>query len=186
MSSDSEDDLSVGEPVGAFGGSVSSSGDSSSDIEGSDTELPAFVAEDNDSDVDDRFVEAARPEAAVAPEEEKVDVDPFAWMSPFADPGPAVARPPLKKREHKLRLKDEGVPTVIRTEMDAFLAFFTPPVLDMLCAQTSARLLARGKPVLDRLELFRWLAILFSMGVTRLPETKQYWATGSFGKQIVS
>lgn len=181
MSSDSYDEESVGVSPATTDSSDSSFDDVAGDTGASDGDLPAFVvAEDDDDDGDDDDGLSA-PALPAMPPVVVPDVDPLVWNTPFRDPGPLHACPTRFRRRELLKLRDDGACAGIVTELDAFLGFFTTPVLDALCAVTTERLLKDSRPALGRPELFVWLGILFSMGINRLPSTKHYWATGEFG-----
>lgn len=181
MSSEDDSDFSP-EDRGTTSESSDSSYSSSGEDSGPAAPLPDFLVSEDDASDDDVGVPvlAAEPEPPADTEAPPV-LNPFAWDMPFADYDPIRSVPRVNDARYALSLNHNGELLYVGNEMDAFLAFFDGVVLEAILARTSARLLEAKKARLSKPEFFQWLALLFSMGIRRLPSTKHYWSTTEFG-----
>jgi hypothetical protein len=100
------------------------------------------------------------------------DLDPTLWNTARIDPGPLSPLPGGENGRKRIIARKNRLAGVRTGPLDLF---------HVLCERTSRCLQARGHEALTEPEFYDWLALLSSMAIRKLPSTKLYWATTSFG-----
>lgn len=109
------------------------------------------------------------------------DLDQTLWNTARVDPGPLSPMPGGEKSGKRITARRNRVDGLGTNPLDLLHVFLPPTILSRVCDRTSRRLRARGHEALTLPEFYDWLALLLSMAIRKLPSTKHYWATTSFG-----
>ena len=164
--------------VGPFRSAVAAAAPPADDSSVASEAGPAFVEDEHDVGEQDAPEVAAAPEAAAAA---APAFNPFSWNQPRDDPGPAAELPKLVRSRKLISVIDRTLTADLGTPMTVLFRFLRPPVMERIVRCTSRRLAVRGQAPLTLPEFYEWLALLITMGIKRLPSTKHYWNTTSFG-----
>lgn len=71
--------------------------------------------------------------------------------------------------------------TAKKTEMDYVRAMIPNNFIETLVGFTNVNLLAKGKPVTTKAEIWKWLGIITNFPIYSLPNINDYWMTGDLG-----
>ena len=149
----------------------------------SDDEIPSFGHHESENEHESSESEADEaPAARKQRASSKAELAALQWNAPRDDPGPVSGCPPVTRQRQRLTLHEDQLRPGATDELGVWQAFFDNELLDLLIVKTNIRLLERAEPKLTVNQFYIWLALLLTMGIRKLPSTKDYWRTDSFGK----